>query len=206
MAAHSVKDVVNQAQSMGESSSVDVSAETPTSNGAGTGDEVQDSGKGASNDDAHAVADNNISKPNEENAPDANKNGARDPSTASEVVRLQRRLHLGTSLIALQAGPNRQEHAQEHSGDRASSDIVNGVETASYTGSEDAAEITTSRLESSTSSDNKNEDETWRERSNSIAKKPTAFKSVSVTKNYLAKSGAAVPAMLRSSGVMDKRE
>lgn len=75
---------------------------------------------------------------------------------------------------------------------------VNGIDTASYTESDD-------NYQRSADGDNQQDgpsgpDElNWRQRSNSFAKKATAFKSVSVTKNYLAKSGSAVPNVVKTA-------
>lgn len=100
--------------------------------------------------------------------------------------------------------PVKQDSAQDHPDSAILSENVNGVDSASYTGSEDAQDPIDSRREGSGGSESRNEERgsqegAWRrERSNSIAKKPAAFKSVSVTKNYLAKSGSAIPATIRS--------
>ena len=87
------------------------------------------------------------------------------------------------------------EHDPSAKGDDAH---VNGIDTASYTGSDD-------NYQRSTDGDNQQDGLSgpdglsWRQRSNSFAKKATAFKSVSVTKNYLAKSGSTVPNVVKTA-------
>ena len=171
MAETSSQDVVKQAQSVGDTSSADVSGPNHTSSGAGAGD----------------------AEPGRVVGTEHGTDGP-PPSTDSQNV-----AELGSPRADLHTG-----HEQVTSVNKATNDYthVNGGDSASYTGSEDNS------YQRSTDGDALNGDfqgpagNNWRQRSNSFAKKPTSFKPVSVTKNYLAKTGTAAPINMKTA--MDK--
>lgn len=75
---------------------------------------------------------------------------------------------------------------------------VNGGDSASYTGSDDNQYQRSADGEALHGDSRGSAESNWRQRSNSFAKKTTAFKSVSVTKNYLAKTGTGPPSSIKS--------
>lgn len=75
---------------------------------------------------------------------------------------------------------------------------VNGGDSASYTGSDDNQYQRSADGEALHGDSRGPAESNWRQRSNSFAKKTTAFKSVSVTKNYLAKTSTGASSAAKS--------
>ena len=173
MAETSTQDVVNQAQSVGDSSPIDVSGRIQTSTDAGAGDEGSGSG---------------VEK--------QNASGATPSAVNNQDVR---------------AAPGKLRHIeritdrhQDASNTETTSDYahVNGIDSASHQGSEDAGYQRSTDGEAQGSESHGPEDSNWRQRSNSTAKRATSFKSVNVTKTYLAKTGTSATNAIKTG--MDK--
>lgn len=167
MAETDTQDVVKQAQSVDDSSSIDVSGNHSSSipgagdEGVGTGGETQHTADTTQN----TVNGHPVRAPNEK----------RNTRTAS-------------NLLQSTFDPESMTSDYSH---------INGADSASYTGSEDNTYQRSIDGELQSIEPRGIPEGSWRDRSNSISKKQTSFKSVSVTKNYLAKSGTAPPVTIK---------
>ncbi|KAF2083915.1 hypothetical protein K490DRAFT_7671, partial [Saccharata proteae CBS 121410] len=179
MAEQITHDVVNEAQSMGGSTPIDVNATSTNQTTAGDGQTATDTTANSNSSEAPAKFPSHVL---EKTAPEASNSGAKpaaddpDQETGNEAMADKANTPPVNGIAA--------EHAtaEEISGQQAVADASGGSDTD------------TSRAESlGQSKDGKS-------RSSSV-KKPTSFKSVSVTKHFLAKTAVAAPTKVGEKGM-----
>lgn len=198
MAEQISQNVVNEAQSMGDPSPIDVSASSTQPSGAG-GEALPENSNAnpkSSNEEAFSTNETASAAPNVDSTviTDTGSSKLRDVNSTEAQA-------MGSADDLRSAPLDSERKSSDQAGlDNAAEHLTNG-DTASHIASEDGqiSSIPEHGVGSDTdisrpgSVDPTKEDATRHERSNSI-KKPTSFKSVSVTKSFLAKAaGAPVP-------------
>ena len=193
MAEASAHDVVTEAQSMGDNSSIDVPGKNLSA-------VILGEGKGDDELPRHDAQDqlpgNNTQQQFSDPSISASDNSLFPPASfGSHNVDVEQKAQHSFSHVDNAASTVLHDHS-----------LINGADNASFAGSEDAGY---QNLEGSVASDpdmnrsegadNATDPARVQDRSNSV-KKPTAFKTVSVTKNFLAKSGATSSTLSKLGG------
>lgn len=198
MAEQISQNVVNEAQSMGDPSPIDVSASSTQPSGAGGEALPENSNANPRSSNEQAFSTNEIASA----APDVESSVVTDTESSKLQDANSTAAQATGSADDLKSAPvNSERKSSDQAGlENAAEHLTNG-DTASHVASEDGqiSSIPEHGVGSDTdisrpgSVDPSKEDATRHERSNSI-KKPASFKSVSVTKSFLAKAaGTPVP-------------
>lgn len=194
MAEQTAQDVVNQAQSVDEHSSVDGPGSSQKSfatkeSGVVESERVEGAG---SNVKEEATAHQSVSDTAEATSrTDSGASAKEEPSTASKQAETTQQLTNGVR----DATPELNTYAK---------DTISNGDATSIQGSEDAGEPMSAGPDAATNSDFEGlskSDELKPDRFSAL-KKPATFKSVSVTKNYLAKTGTG--SIVAAKGLSDK--
>lgn len=191
MAEQITHDVVNAAQSMGDSSPIGVNATTTNESSAGAAPDTTTINKSSHDlyDPSNSTSTKDDALQDKTSAPETT---SRDEGTPAAVRCLLRRTRHDLTGDQLATEGSEQSKSKDASVDRSKEAILNGTGLSTE-------DLAAQHLAADTSGGS-DTDTSRAGKDGAKPKKPTSFKSVSVTKNFLAKTAVSAPSKVGEKG------